>query len=173
MGSLFGDFPPRVVFILISTCTEQIFAPGDLIVRQGEMADCMYIILRGSVSVLIDDEQEPTAMLSDYQYFGEVCMLEKLTRTSSIRAEAWTLLSRLDKDRFDMIVEDYPDMQEMIRDRFERKFRKYRKSVVKEVPLNSRRRVSCYPLPKRESSTGEGESSVEVGKVRKKVSGKE
>lgn len=63
------------------------FKPGDIIVRQGDMADKFYLIKKGKVEILsAHNEAEPIAQLIAGQYFGEVGLLQGGKRASTVRA---------------------------------------------------------------------------------------
>merc|ERR1719168_603729 len=55
-ANFFEGLSHRVTLLLVQTFEEVAFGPGDMVCRKGEVADCMYMILQGEVSVLIDDE---------------------------------------------------------------------------------------------------------------------
>ena len=77
-------------------------SPGELIIREGEVGDCMYVIERGSVQVLttsFDGSDLVLARLEAGQWFGEQVLLPGSTgrRNASLRAleeSAFLVLSR-------------------------------------------------------------------------------
>jgi nitric-oxide synthase len=77
-------------------------SPGELIIREGEVGDCMYVIERGSVQVLttsFDGSDVVLARLEAGQWFGEQVLLPGSTgrRNASLRALeecAFLVLSR-------------------------------------------------------------------------------
>merc|ERR1712218_38210 len=98
---IFQQLSPRVILLLISTCTDHVFAPGDYIVRKGEIGDCMYVILRGAVAVVVgsDTPSKVVKTVCERESFGEACFLTgKVARMAWIRSERYTWVSRLDKD---------------------------------------------------------------------------
>lgn len=67
------------------------FARGELIVREGESADCLYLLMRGEVSVTIDlphGQQRRLATLSGGMAFGELALLDRAPRTADVRADS-------------------------------------------------------------------------------------
>ncbi|CAM9642417.1 unnamed protein product, partial [Ectocarpus sp. 12 AP-2014] len=82
---LFKTFSPSGTIALVQNLIPSIILPGELIVRQGEPATCMFFISRGSVRVTVpetedcDDEfPEETYIISlgAGSFFGEVALLE-------------------------------------------------------------------------------------------------
>mmetsp|Transcript_170580 Transcript_170580/g.547155 ORF Transcript_170580/g.547155 Transcript_170580/m.547155 type:complete len:1517 (+) Transcript_170580:545-5095(+) len=139
-ADLFKDLPSRLIFLLVSTCIDQAFSPGDIVVRKGEIGECMYIILRGTVSVLPDDAAEHVvATLHAGDYFGDVCLvLGKSPRTAWIRANTFIITSRLDKQRLDIMLEDSPDMKYVVLKRITMKVDRYaRTSMGHGDPLDT------------------------------------
>jgi CRP-like cAMP-binding protein len=83
------------------------FAPGEVIIRQGEPADRFYILAEGRVEVFrerVEGERAVLAYLERGAYFGEIGLLHMVARTATVRAvEAVTALA-LDRADFEQIV---------------------------------------------------------------------
>eukprot|EP00948_MAST-09A_sp_MAST-9A-sp1_P003043 g3043.t1 len=60
------------------------FNQGDVIVKQGNEGTCFYMILSGSVEVLVDSER--VEVLNEGQYFGEASLVGNTSRAATIRA---------------------------------------------------------------------------------------
>mmetsp|Transcript_110485 Transcript_110485/g.212881 ORF Transcript_110485/g.212881 Transcript_110485/m.212881 type:complete len:409 (+) Transcript_110485:2-1228(+) len=131
-ADVFQGLTSRLILILVSTCTEHLFSPGDLIVRKGEVADCMYIVLKGTLSVLVDDEATITVKkIHDHEMFGEVCFLSRdQPRMAWIRAETFSVLSRFDRDRFDDVLHDHQDLKDGICEAIQRTMNKYKEQAT-------------------------------------------
>jgi len=81
---------------LASTVTVKSFSDGDVVIRQGDVGDCMYIIYRGKARVTIGsgsskDSTDPAdgievRQLGDGACFGEKALLEDVPRTANILA---------------------------------------------------------------------------------------
>ena len=84
------------------------YAPGAVIVRQGDPADHFYIILKGEVEVLL--EQDGGETLIDRrisgEFFGEAGLLQGGRRTATVRAGAAsdTVLMVLDQRSFNTLL---------------------------------------------------------------------
>ncbi|MEM8603260.1 MAG: cyclic nucleotide-binding domain-containing protein [Cyanobacteria bacterium P01_H01_bin.121] len=67
------------------------YQPGDPIIKQGELATTFYLILAGAVEVWQEADGQPPTYIrrkSRGQYFGEIGLLEGITRTATVRAAA-------------------------------------------------------------------------------------
>jgi len=92
-----------------------VFTPGDYIVRAGELGRDMFFISKGSVLVISADETITYATLNAGQFFGEISLLLSMPRTATIKAAGFCDLYRLEKDQFDVVVEQYPEFKASIR----------------------------------------------------------
>lgn len=63
------------------------YQAGDVIVRQGEPGDCMYLVKSGHVDVMQNrnGRDEHLAVLTKADYFGEIALLEHARRTATCR----------------------------------------------------------------------------------------
>lgn len=65
------------------------YRAGDVIVRQGEVADSFYIITKGTVAVVLEQPDGGTLLLDHLgcgQYFGEMGLLQHARRSATVRA---------------------------------------------------------------------------------------
>jgi CRP-like cAMP-binding protein len=85
------------------------YGVGDVIVRQGEMGDCMYEILDGRVEVIHESEGKEVrlAELGRGDFFGEMALFDHEVRSATVRAldsvraltiDKRTLLRRITED---------------------------------------------------------------------------
>ena len=74
---------------LAGAAVEVTFAAGDTIVREGEVADSLYVLADGTVRVSargeLDSERE-IRIMSAPSYFGEIGVLEHIPRTATVAA---------------------------------------------------------------------------------------
>jgi len=70
----------------------QVFRPGDVIVRQGESGDCMYVVESGKVEV-VQERNGSTVRLAEGgpgDFFGEMAIFQRQERSATVRAVAAT-----------------------------------------------------------------------------------
>jgi CRP-like cAMP-binding protein len=80
----------------------KVYQDGQAIVRQGEMGDCMYVIQEGQVEVVADegDREVRLAVLGAREFFGEMAIFERETRTATVRALDAARVLTVDKRTF-------------------------------------------------------------------------
>jgi len=90
---------------------QQTFAPGEIIIRQGETADRFYIIVDGAVEVFHHDPHAVDtimARLDSGNYFGEIGLLEGSKRTASVRALTAVKVLVFDRETFSRWMSQAP-----------------------------------------------------------------
>jgi CRP-like cAMP-binding protein len=78
------------------------YKEGEVIVRQGETGNCMFVIQGGEVEVVAeaDGKELKLRTLGPNEFFGEMALFEKETRTATIRAIQPTRVLTIDKKNF-------------------------------------------------------------------------
>lgn len=74
------------------------FEPGEIIVKEGDKESCFYILLTGSATVFLKDQQ--LAYIVPPQFVGEVGFIFKEARIATVIASKETLAMQLDSDMF-------------------------------------------------------------------------
>lgn len=67
-----------------------VYPEGDVIVRQGDTGDCMYVVQAGKVEVVQaeGDGERRLALLRAGDFFGEMAIFEREVRSATVRATA-------------------------------------------------------------------------------------
>ena len=73
----------------------------------------MYFISSGKVDVLSGGENV-LAQLKDGDYFGEIALINKVTRTRSVIARDYCKLYALEKKNFDTLLKKYPKFKDHV-----------------------------------------------------------
>ena len=79
---------------------------GDFIFREGDIAACMYIVLKGSVEMSTRDKVVVT--IPEGKPFGMLSLIDKEPRANSARAKEDCELALLDERTFRVMVEETP-----------------------------------------------------------------
>jgi glucose-6-phosphate 1-dehydrogenase len=104
---LFKGADPLLLNAVILALRPLSVAPGETIIRQGEIANEMYFICRGEVEVLQSFGQV-VSQLKDGDFFGEVGLLLAAARTADVRAKTLCDLFVLSKKDFSRILQEHP-----------------------------------------------------------------
>jgi len=94
------------------------FGPGEVILRQGDPGDSLYVVRRGKVALqvgLLGASQE-IAQLTDGQFFGEMSLMTGETRAATVVAKTDAECYIVDKEAFQKILEEKPDLAGTISD---------------------------------------------------------
>src|SRR5262249_51197447 len=102
---LFRDVAPEELGALAEIAQVVQFPAAALIFREGEVGDCVYVIVRGSVQVCTHDrtgEEIVLAQLKECEHFGEQSLLPDRSshRNASLRACEDVTLLRIPKAHF-------------------------------------------------------------------------
>ncbi len=89
-------------------------ARGEMLVRQGDSADAMFIVVSGRFAVLLDGRACPISEIGPGQPIGEIAFLAGGTRTASVVALRDSLVLRLDRDRFERLTATNPALWRLI-----------------------------------------------------------
>jgi NTE family protein len=85
-------------------------ARGDLLIREGEQADALYLVLSGRFQVFRGERGEPLAEVGVGQPIGEIAFLAGGRRTASVRAERDCLVVRLGRLDFEELAARSADL---------------------------------------------------------------
>ena len=80
----------------------KIYSDGELIIRQGEVGDCMYVVQSGEVEVFKTqgDKELHLGTMGEGDFFGEMALLDRDVRSASIRSIGETRILKVDKRTF-------------------------------------------------------------------------
>lgn len=90
----------------------KLYHDGDVIVRQGEMGNCMYVIQEGQAEVLQrkEDKEYCLGILKEGDCFGEMALFEKQNRSATVRALGDIRVLTLEKTSFLRRVHEDPSL---------------------------------------------------------------
>ena len=92
---------------LVIHLKSEVYIPGDEVVSFGDEGDKMYFINSGSLDVIIENGSV-VASLSDGNFFGEMALLMDTKRTATIRCNSYCDLLSLNREDFNLALEEYP-----------------------------------------------------------------
>src|SRR5829696_907680 len=77
---------------------------GDVLVRQGEVTDALYLVISGRFGVTIKGREGVLAEIGQGQPIGEIAFLAGGTRTATVHALRGSLVLRLAPNEFDRLT---------------------------------------------------------------------
>jgi signal-transduction protein with cAMP-binding, CBS, and nucleotidyltransferase domain len=110
------------------------FGPGETILRQGDPGDSLYVVRTGAVAVQIGvlGSFKEVATLSDGQFFGEMSLMTGAMRTATVVAKSDVECYIVDKEAFQEILQEKPELAGIISDILAR-----RQIALGELPAQS------------------------------------
>lgn len=101
------------------------YRAGDVILREGEPAACMYVIQQGRVEVSSErgGKNIPLAVLGERDFFGEMALFERDVRSATVRALDDVRILTLDKHTFLRRVQEDPSLAFRILERLSHRIR--------------------------------------------------
>ena len=102
---LFAGCSPEVVARLADASGEQVFGAGQVIVKQGQVGNGLYIVLAGEVRIVAGDDE--LTRLGPGEIIGELSVIDQQPRTASAIATSetrclalasWDLIAMLEQD---------------------------------------------------------------------------
>ena len=100
---IFASANRAVLERLAAACVPVGFSAGDVIVREGEEADALYVVVSGRVDVKARGEgaaEEHIRVMEAGTYFGEIGLLERIPRTATVTALDEVELYRIEGESF-------------------------------------------------------------------------
>jgi hypothetical protein len=113
-ASLFSEVAAEDLAPMALAAEEQRFATGEVILREGEVGDVLYVILQGEVVVSRGDTELNHLNVGDA--FGEMAVLDAQPRSATITAFEDTVVLAIDsEDFYDVLQEQAEIAQGIIR----------------------------------------------------------
>ncbi len=107
-SALFAPFSRSDRRVLVERFRARDVQKGDVLIKEGERSDGMYIVLSGEIDVRVG--RTNVAALKEGDIFGEMSLLTKAPATATCAAARRTSLLRLPREDFDQIVLSHPQI---------------------------------------------------------------
>jgi CRP-like cAMP-binding protein len=90
----------------------RIYKDGEIIMKQGEKGNCMYVIQEGQVEIIRekDAKEMRLAVAGEGDFIGEMAIFESETRSATVRALGDVRLITVDKENFIRRVNQDPSI---------------------------------------------------------------
>ena len=110
---LFAGLPTPRLKLIAYTAEMVRFESGEVIVRQGDPADAVYILAEGEAEVLLTDDQGQDMSLGTmgrHTLFGEIGVLCKGRRTTTVKAKEGVVTYKISSQLFLELVRSSPEI---------------------------------------------------------------
>ncbi|HEX4857482.1 MAG TPA: Crp/Fnr family transcriptional regulator [Usitatibacteraceae bacterium] len=110
---LFCNLEPAQLASIGAHAALRVFEKGELIVKQGDIADSLYAIVSGQVKVFISNDQEREVIVSTLhagEFFGEIPMFDQEPRTASVAALERCYIQQLSYKSLQKVMDRSPDI---------------------------------------------------------------
>jgi len=115
MMPLFRSFGRAQLLSVLARASEKVFMAGNVVIRQGEPTDSLYVVLSGRMCIIQATFESPFAgqVLADLGYgeiFGEMGILTEQPRSATVVAVEHTRCLELSAEDFMQVLQRSPDL---------------------------------------------------------------
>ncbi len=109
---LFKPLPAELLQELTVHTERRLYAPGEMVIQQGDHGEELFIVEKGNVEVLIDRPKgrERVATLGPRDFFGEMSLLTGEQRRATVRTQGEVSLLVVSKIALQPILEASPEL---------------------------------------------------------------
>ncbi|MBL8917249.1 MAG: cyclic nucleotide-binding domain-containing protein [Myxococcaceae bacterium] len=86
--------------------------PGEVLIKEGQASDGLYVVLTGEVAVTMGTRQ--VATLKEGQVFGEMSLLTRSPTSATVKTTRRTSFLRLPREDFDQLIMSHPQILEQV-----------------------------------------------------------
>lgn len=116
-SAFFSSFPAAALEELLASTSVRSYAPGEVIVREGEPGRSLFLIENGVVEVLTRDPNGTDVVLAQLgpgEFFGEVAVLTGRPRTATIVATNPVTVIEIARDDLERIGTTHPEVRNVL-----------------------------------------------------------
>jgi len=106
--NLFSKIPESTLLSIATQLREVQYDEGQTIITQGDLGTSMYILVRGTVEVIIDGHVIATQREIDI--FGELAALDPEPRSATIKTTQETLVFEISSTLIYNLISEYPSV---------------------------------------------------------------
>jgi len=108
---ILSHLEPVAQKMLCFVCDRVTFEPGAVLFRQGELADSAYVVIEGSVEIMVWTKGGSLRInqVGQYEILGETGMFGDLPRSATAVAETRVEALRVPSELFRRMIHDSPD----------------------------------------------------------------
>ena len=107
------------------------YKDGEVIIRQGDTGDCLYVIQKGQVEVIDEsgEKEISLAILDEKEFFGEMGLFQKDVRSATVRSIGETKVLTIDKKNFYQTIQKDPSIAYRLLEKMSQRLRETNKKL--------------------------------------------
>lgn len=108
-----------------------VYQDGEIIIKQGSIGDCFYVIQKGIVEVVDEsgENEKVVANLGETEFFGEMGIFEKDVRSCTVRAKGEATILTMDKRSLYKSIQKDPSLAFRLLERMSNRLRETTKQI--------------------------------------------
>jgi small-conductance mechanosensitive channel len=111
-SELFAVLDDATIHTMSEKAPIEVFGAGEVVVRQGDGGSSLFIVLKGSLEVSVDDTI--VGNIHEDSFFGEMSLLTGEPRSATVRAESEVWLAEVTKQLLEPILSSNPEIMETL-----------------------------------------------------------
>ncbi len=111
---LFREIEMDILIDLALKLNKEMTRKNQIIFSQNDPAKAMYILAKGSVQVIDEEQQSALKTLSAGDIFGEMALIQESRRNATLQTLDFCELYRLDKADFKAVIDTHPEIASKI-----------------------------------------------------------
>ena len=112
---IFDKFEGNFISQLSRTLINEMFAPSDTIIEEGEMTNKLYFIMNGKVIVYQNYTKSIIKELRENDYFGEISFFTENPRCASVKCIDFLDVLSLTRLNLNCLIEKFPEADNIIK----------------------------------------------------------
>ena len=135
--ALFAELTRDLLRVVADGLHPCFYAPGDVILAEGDPGDSVFLIASGSVRVLImggHGQPFDIRRLEAGDFFGEVALLEKRPRTATVVAATPCQALEMERTALETLLGQRPGSRELLEEARARRARSQEEQAVRSLP---------------------------------------
>lgn len=109
---IFAETPDHILASVARIIEEVELAPGETFIEEGQPGECLYIVIEGDVRV--HRNENTISFIGPGETVGELALLDPEVRVASVTAVNDAFLFRIDREPFDEVMADRPEIAQGI-----------------------------------------------------------
>lgn len=125
---IFAETPSRILASVARIVEEVELVPGENFIQEGDTDDCLYIVIEGEVRV--HHNEHTLLILGPGKTVGELALLDPEPRSASVTAVDNVFLFRIDREPFEEVMADRPEIAQGIIRTLTRRIREQGRTIA-------------------------------------------